>query len=643
MSWMVRALETYERNSALAGKIREGMEPLLPVAHMTLKAQLEITIDQDGTFKGAQEVDKADCSTMIPVTEASGGRSSGIAPHPLNDTLSYIAGDFSSYSEKDCSKKFEAYCEGLQQWAESEFSHPKVRAVYQYISKGLVMRDLINCGRIALTTEGKLDKKKMQGAEYEKVLVRFRVLDAEHPDWTTATWEDETLLHIYGDYYSAVQSGESDICYLTGKRAVITSNHPKGTVASSYGAKLISANDTTNFTFKGRFANAAEACTVSYEASQKAHAALAWLSRNQGVFIGNKEKRTYIAWMPSGKKVEAFNDQLSLGFGKAEEEQDEPQTFPEFRQKLQKAFQGYAEYLTQDAEQEDVAIIGLDAATTGRLSVTYYQELAASDFLERMQYWQQSCSWYYKNGKTGKSEIRTPSIQQIVKHAFGTEQGNFVEADDKVLKQQAERLIACMTEALPIPRDIVHALYVKASSPQCYKNWWNREVVLSTACAVVAKGQYHDRGGKQMKGADFEMELEAYLKGDRSYLFGKLLATLERVEEEALYRKGEGRETNAIRLQAAFVSHPMTTWKVIEDALRPYYEQLSSYKKNKYKEEMADITDALLGLYAHDGEQLQAELNRVLTETYLLGYYQQRRKLRQYEDKKSQIVESDCE
>ena len=626
MSWMARALETYERNSALAGKIREGMEPLLPVAHVMAKARLEITIDQDGIFKGAQEVEKADCSTMIPATEDSGARSSGIAPHPLNDTLSYIAGDFSSYSEKDCSKKFEAYCEGLQQWAESEFSHPKVRAVYQYVSKGQVMQDLINCGQAALTTEGKLDKKKIQGAEYEDMLVRFRVLDAEHPDWTTATWEDETLLHIYGDYYSAVQSGESDICYLTGKRAVITINHPKGTVASSYGAKLVSANDTTNFTFKGRFANAAEACTVSYEASQKAHAALAWLSRN-----------------PAGKKVEVFNDQLSLGFAKTEEEKEEPQTFPEFRQKLQKAFQGYAEYLAQDAEPEDVVIIGLDAATTGRLSVTYYQELAASDFLERMQYWQQSCNWYYKNPKTGKSEIHTPSIQQIVKHAFGTEQGSFVEADDKILKQQAERLIACMTEALPIPRDVVHALYVKASSPQCYKNWWNREAVLSTACAMVAKVQYHDRGGKQMKGADFEMELEAYLKGDRSYLFGKLLATLERVEEEALYRKGEGRETNAIRLQAAFVSHPMTNWKVIEDALRPYYEQLSFYKKNKYKEEMADITDALLGLYAHDGEQMQAELNRALTETYLLGYYQQRRKLRQYEDKKNQIAESDCE
>ena len=94
MSWMNRALETYEQNQTLAGKAQEGVETLLPVAHMAFKAQLEITIDQNGNFVRAQEVDKADCSTIIPVTEASGGRSSGIAPHPLNDTLSYIAGDF---------------------------------------------------------------------------------------------------------------------------------------------------------------------------------------------------------------------------------------------------------------------------------------------------------------------------------------------------------------------------------------------------------------------------------------------------------------------------------------------------------------------------------------------------------------------
>lgn len=76
MSWMQKAWETYEQNSTLAGKVQDGKEPLLPMAHIMQKAQLEITIDQDGNFMKAQEVDKNNCNTIIPVTEASGGRSS---------------------------------------------------------------------------------------------------------------------------------------------------------------------------------------------------------------------------------------------------------------------------------------------------------------------------------------------------------------------------------------------------------------------------------------------------------------------------------------------------------------------------------------------------------------------------------------
>ena len=56
MSWMNRALETYEQNQTLAGKAQEGVETLLPVAHMAFKAQLEITIDQDGNLVRAQTV-----------------------------------------------------------------------------------------------------------------------------------------------------------------------------------------------------------------------------------------------------------------------------------------------------------------------------------------------------------------------------------------------------------------------------------------------------------------------------------------------------------------------------------------------------------------------------------------------------------
>lgn len=644
MSWMNRALETYEQNQVLAGKAQEGAETLLPVAHMAFKAQLEITIDQDGNFIRALEVDKTDCSTIIPVTEASGGRSSGIAPHPLNDTLSYIAGDFSKYGNKDCSKKYKEYLQGLKQWAESDHTHPKVQAICTYVSKERMMQDLISCGIVTLTETGKIDKKKIQGVEYEKVLVRFRVIDATCPEGVDATWKDETLMRCYSEYYSCVQTGQEDICYLTGRKAVITTNHPKGTLKTDFGAKLISANDTSNFTFRGRFTEATEACVISYEASQKAHAALSWLSRNQGITIGSQDRRTYIAWTAGGKKLDVFEKQLNSFFYTDDEMDDEPQTMPEFRRKLRKAFEGYAQQLQTAAEQEEmVFLIGLDAATTGRLSVTYYNELSGSDFLKRMLYWEASCQWY-SIAKTGRYIIKTPPIQQIVRNAFGTEQGKFIELDDRILKEQVERLIRCMTERLPIPYDIVHALFRKASFPQCYQNWWNREAVLSSACAVIAKYHYYDKSSPEevlaMKGVDFDMELGESLKTDRSYLFGKLLATLEQVERDVLNSKKEDRETNAIRLQSAFVSHPFTTWKVLEKALIPYYQQLHPKRKAIYRAEIEEITESLLGLYIEKDSNIKVQLNHALTETYLLGYYLQRKTLQEKIYKKKDADEN---
>lgn len=82
--------------------------------------------------------------------------------------MSYIAGDFSKYSNKDCSKKFEVYIQGIKQWAESDYSHPKVKAIYTYIDKKRVIQDLISCGIVTLTETGKMDKKKIQGASMKK-------------------------------------------------------------------------------------------------------------------------------------------------------------------------------------------------------------------------------------------------------------------------------------------------------------------------------------------------------------------------------------------------------------------------------------------------------------------------------------------
>ena len=102
MSWMSQLYKTYERN---IGKGQQDDVPLTPVAHMNAKAQVEITLNREGEFVDANVVDKKDSVTLIPVTESSSGRSSGVAPHALCDMLPYIAGDFPEYCEDEKQKK----------------------------------------------------------------------------------------------------------------------------------------------------------------------------------------------------------------------------------------------------------------------------------------------------------------------------------------------------------------------------------------------------------------------------------------------------------------------------------------------------------------------------------------------------------
>ena len=84
MSWMSQLYKTYEEN---IGKSGLDEVVLTPLAHMNANVQIEVVLDLDGNFCGARKVDKQDAVTLIPVTESSAGRSSGIAPHILSDTL----------------------------------------------------------------------------------------------------------------------------------------------------------------------------------------------------------------------------------------------------------------------------------------------------------------------------------------------------------------------------------------------------------------------------------------------------------------------------------------------------------------------------------------------------------------------------
>ena len=118
---------------------------------------------------------------------------------------------------------------------------------------------------------------------------------------------------------------------------------------------------------------------------------------------------------------------------------------------------------------------------------------------------------------------------------------------------------------------------------------------------------------------------------NRSYLFGRLLAVLEKAES-CTYSKGENRETNAIRLQSAFVNHPMQVWKILEEAVRPYFQKMDPMRRAYYKNKIGEIV-------AGFEESRPEYLNKALESDYLLGYYLQRADLNTKKEDKQEEKE----
>ena len=105
---------------------------------------------------------------------------------------------------------------------------------------------------------------------------------------------------------------------------------------------------------------------------------------------------------------------------------------------------------------------------------------------------------------------------------------------------------------------------------------------------------------------------------DRSYLFGRILACADQLEQYAVYSDGDrvSRPTNALRYEVAYTQHPAKTLTLLRKQLEPYLERLVKARKSTY------AGDLMLQLIARiPTEQFN---DQPLTELYLLGYACQR-------------------
>ena len=78
------------------------------------------------------------------------------------------------------------------------------------------------------------------------------------------------------------------MCYVKGQAIPCSDKHPAKVRNTGDKSKLISANDTEGFTYRGRFVDKTQVVRVGYETTQKAHNALRWLIDKQGYKNGDQ-------------------------------------------------------------------------------------------------------------------------------------------------------------------------------------------------------------------------------------------------------------------------------------------------------------------------------------------------------------------
>ena len=681
MSWMQKLYRTYE--SILEQGVTDDAEPLTPVGHTIQNAHIVIVIDGQGNFQTAR-VMPPKTAILLPVTESSESRSgTKPPPHPLADKIQYVARDYIDYGGSK-SAFFEEYFTQLKQWCDSEFCHPKVVAILNYVAKGNVIADLVKAGVLMLDSDGKvLNKWEAEGdaplifsvlpktkgeIEFGAALVCWQVEISG--DVQSRTWEDLSVRQSWIDYVSEGDS-EKGFCFIQGKEAIVSTLHPAKLRHTGDKAKLISSNDKSGYTFRGRFATAEEAASVSADVSAKAHSALRWLISRQGIRNGDQ---VTVAWAISGKPVPSPMKDISAALDWADmgnwdisavENPDEiaaqrlsknSEASPDWSVNIgqaaariiKKKLHGYQAELK---EHEQISLIMLDSATPGRMALTYYQEFLPADYFANLDAWIDDFSWYQRysievpNGK--KTDKRTqwrfvpPSPYSIAEAVYGK------SLSDTLKKQLYARLLPVIAggTSVPIPEDLVQKSFQAACNPNGCENWeWQRNIGVACALYKGWRARHHDLSQRRT----YPMSLDTQNRS-RDYIFGRLLAVAEHLERTALRIANETRATNAENYMQRFVMRPFHTWEQLETNLKPYKDRLRKDYPIRISEKFV-LTSPIGFLNNRENEinqlicvlddlkQEGCDLDKPLEPEFLLGYHSQKMAYRNKSNQPEQEV-----
>ncbi len=570
-----------------------------------------VVIDNHGNFLELDKIPKKKegmetVDIPIPVTQESVGRSGPKAlskPHPLFDYVKIVGQKGANHDN---------YVRLLKTFADSQYATDEIRAVCQFIIK-----------------DPKLDSyfKDMKGDN----IVLFEVQTPEKAE--TKLWKQPETFMAWHNYYTSAlkannaseKADRTSLDFMEGKQAILAISHPKKIVNSSANSKLISSNDEKNYTFRGRFSSPAQAVSIGYEASQKAHQFLRYLINTKGISIEEQVIVPFFLHSSQELPPPPVEDK-DLEFALVDDDESplerksraDQATGKDYALSIWKALNG----IKLDkiwSNHAKAAILILDSATSGRLSITFYREMNTLEYLEKIHQWHQACRWKLTWTRVDPDKTKrrityfgAPSIDKIVEVVSGFPAYDPSKQAVKVHKKGRETLMRTIFDGTGFPADYLLAAVRRTSNPLSIsdessfdrRKHWD---YLSVTCAMLR----HEYSQKNKENIEMTIQLE---RQDRDYLYGRLLGAADKLEEYALYKKENIRlVTAAIRYMQLFSQRPATTWSTIHDTLNPYIQQV---KNSIAYQELQTIHD----LFKVDDFMD----NSPLTGMYLIGYYHER-------------------
>lgn len=614
---LLQTYEKFEKSGKVGVKLEQSTARVLPVFHndRTISNNdkaIEIILDEKSNFVTVTSLSK-DSYVIFPVTLDSVSRSSGITPHPLLDDLQYLSTEFDS-------NKYDEYIKQLKSWV--EFSKVKeLHILYNYITRNTIINDIK-----PLIDEKYIDKK---------TFVTFSIKMNE--DYWTPT-DSTTLQNDFIEFINhSLLNKEQGVCAITGKKMFLSDKH-RGLLGT---AKMISVSNNPE-TYSGRIKDKSKVSFLGYETSEKIFLMLRYLlsQRNYTRFIGDA---TYLVAWDGNLEEESINltsqveqddfDSSFSGFDDLEFPMQKENNYilnPVLANERMKYLTGFRAV----NKESDYFVLIVNKISNGRLSIKYFRNFSGSELNERILKWYQTTSWPVWT-KNGVQEI-TLGLNSLVQRIIGTETKDkrILSRNESLNRWYIEKLLMSILEGNTIPLDLITVVRANIMHKERYVNTWQQ---LETASLSMIKKYYHDYRRKTEKEGVSALLENNY---DRSYLFGRLMAVTENIEQ--LSMGDYNRATLITKFWHQLCVRPQSAYSQVKTRMIPYENRLKKSKPGAFFRRDQLIQEIYSELDTNS--EYLSNPNKPLSELFLVGYYAQKSALSNVpknDKNEEEIVEND--